>query len=129
MKVPENAREMLAEWRGYWLIDLALRALDYEAAASEAVTEEMEAAGVAVADFAHEDEVARIIKAVAPALLLAGERRGLERAAERNEQIAAYYERIAASWQDGTSKAELLGAARTHREAATAIRALIGRPA
>lgn len=97
MKVPENAREQLRatlksmdmqpdkHWVDVprWAVPLVLAYLDIQDAASEAVTEEM----VDQAQYASEDDyegfspMRAAIEAVAPALLLAGERRGLEKAA------------------------------------------------
>lgn len=92
--VPKDARERLISLalerdRLEWVYDLAIRALDLEAAASEAVTEEMvrvawdaHADGAACEVLANTGQVYAALLAVAPALLLAGERRGLERAAD-----------------------------------------------
>ena len=78
-----------------WLCRLALRMLDLEAAASEAVTKEMvnaawdaHADGAASEVLANPGQIHEALLAVAPALVLAGERRGLERAAADFERRA-----------------------------------------
>lgn len=102
MKVPENAREQLRatlksmdmqpdkHWVDVprWAVPLVLAYLDLQAAASEAVTTQVVDRAITGYDqrvatercgsFAEAMEAA--INAVAPALLLAGERRGIERA-------------------------------------------------
>lgn len=114
------------------------RQLDLEAAASEAVTDSMTREAMVAYCAAPPinlvytgsglQRMRAAIKAVASALLLAGEARGLERAAGWHEQIAVDCERDPAAWVEGPKRGELLSAARSHREAAAAIRAL-GRPA
>jgi hypothetical protein len=103
MKVPENARELIAELATsheamtygtchapLWLLDLALRALDYEAASGE-VTEEMVVLAKARL---HEGnahsrlsvaDVRSALLAVAPFLSAAARRKALEEAAAEAE--------------------------------------------
>lgn len=110
------------------------RLLDLEAAASEAVTEEMvrvawdaHADGAACEVLANTGQVYAALLAVAPALLLAGEARGLERAAEMLGERA---KRALVAARDGTPMEKLFAdrlAEDAERQAA-AIRAL-GRPA
>jgi hypothetical protein len=112
MKVPENAREQLRatlksmdmqpdkHWVDVprWAVPLVLAYLDIQDAANEAVTEEMVASSVDAAteafwsapDDADPREVTTraSIQSAAPALLLAGERRGLERATADYERRA-----------------------------------------
>lgn len=98
--VPKDAREQLAAIAArndalggakclvpLWAVPLALRQLDLEAVAGEAVTEEMvnaawdaHADGAASEVLANPGQIHEALLAVAPALVLAGERRGLERA-------------------------------------------------
>lgn len=119
-----------------WLLRLALRALDTQDAASEAVTEEMleralKAWHASTAETMR-DGFRVMIETVAPALIAAGERRGLERA-------AADYERRAdelCAEADDHDKAALHDLAASAHEYASTLRLLafelrraLGRPA
>lgn len=141
MKVPENARERIKEIVSHlydeapddveWLAALALRALDYEAASGE-VTEEsvviaaLNAYYAAPAMGTSEDLMRRVVRAVAPSLVAAGWRKGLEEAAAWHEACAAEHEAGVHSI-DGKPDPESRRA-RTHRHYAYHIRT-IGRPA
>lgn len=108
MKVPENAREQLRatlksmdmqpdkHWVDVprWAVPLILAYLDLQDATSEVVTEVRAITVAATAYLAAPVnssaavKMRHVLKAVAPALLLAGERKGLERATADYERRA-----------------------------------------
>lgn len=116
--------------------DLALEALDARQAAGEAVTEEMVGAACAAYELPDDLYAALVrvvgsrraadaaLKVLAPALLLAGERRGLERAAEAAGFAAWKHE-----GDDDFSRGMDKGAREQVQACVAAIRALKGEPA